>query len=169
MPIPFVSRWLLHRKVKSIKKKLQKAKDKFCEQADQVDRAKDDAARMFYKRDWDKIQTDLDAAVNEACDCAGSIKLKSKGVGTGVSAGGPDLTKDCKEKVAKILYPAKGKFTGHYKKEDKEIQNAMIAKCKEKSGVITEADVPKKEAPAAAPAKKEEPALAGSRRRRHRR
>jgi hypothetical protein len=73
---PPLERWFHRRRVKKFERKLDDARDKFCDLAEQAEIEKAKAEHIFYKSEWDSIAAKLDRHMAEACDCSGKYKGK---------------------------------------------------------------------------------------------
>lgn len=123
--IPFTAKWRVNRTIKKLEAKASKLKDQVCDLSDDIDRAKEDAAKVLVKKDYDKRTADLDESLKDACACV------EKAVEDPDAPPGVTLEKDCRKAAAKKLgwKDARGK-----KGTELAQWKALVKDCKDKGG-----------------------------------
>ena len=123
--IPFTKKFFLKRTIKGLEKKIDAAKEKFCDLSEKVEEAKNDAAKVLVKKEYDSVTDRLDNTLQEACECARGAAENPE------AEGKPAASRvDCVKKIFPARFP-KGR-TGAAKLTPDE--KDKIKKCMEKGG-----------------------------------
>lgn len=123
--IPFTLKWRVGRRIKKLEAEAGRLKDRVCDLSDDIDRAKEDAAKVLVKKEYDKRTADLDRSLKDACACV------EKAAEDPEAAPGVTLEKDCRKAAAKKLgwKDARGKKGAELKK-----WKDLVDDCKAKGG-----------------------------------
>ena len=121
--IPFTRKWFLKRNIKSLETKINASKEKFCDLSDKVEEAKDKAAKVMVKAEYDKVTDKLDNTLAEACECA-------RGAAENPETEGKPMKKrkDCVKELFPTRFPKGRTGAAKLTAEEKE----RIKKCQEK-------------------------------------
>lgn len=67
--LPFTKKWGVNRKLKGLEKEAEKLGHDFCDLSKRFDKAKEEAAGVFTKKDYDERTRDIEVAMRKGTKC----------------------------------------------------------------------------------------------------
>lgn len=127
--IPFVSKFLAKRRLRSLESDVDKLHGKFEGLKKEIVSAKDKAADLLTKKSYDTLTTAIDNKVEEFCETADEIKDATR-----EASGRVELEKKCKKKAAEKMgwKDARGK-----KGAELDKWKTFVKKCKDQGGELS--------------------------------